>query len=314
MIEIFLDCLPISAIYFLGALAFGLVWSTTRDGLFHLAMGGIFVLSAGVFNNMILRGIPVVPAIVVAVVTAMIVGIVIEGGVYRILRHYEKPSEMYLLASFGALIVIERTTRAFLGAMPLYLPSHEKIDVPITILGSHFSGEQLTAIACAITICMISSMLFVGRSGQQLSAIRQSSVLYDWRIGSSSVCLTVVACCSSAVVALAAVLFHLQHRVVIEQAAMGFFVPSFITVLAAGGTSKCVFSIIAVKDISPAVERMATPLMYGLTAIAVSFTESMVTIKLEPTWKDSALLILAIAVLLMGRRHRITHRVNGGKQ
>jgi len=307
-----IESLPIAAIYILSALSFGLVWSTTREGLFHLALGGIFICSAGLFNRVFYLNFPLWFSIVITLFFSAILSLLIEIFIYRYLRRNNAPSELYLLASFGVLIVLERSTLLLIGVMPLSLPAHRLIGVGLPSLDSYMTPVQLFSIVCSLLVATTALVISSTKPGQQLAALRQSLLLYDWRVGSSSACLAIIAIFSGAISGLAAVLFHLQHSVDIEQAAMGFLIPGFIAVITAETLNKWIPNRKASGQWANYLERTSLTALYILIAIGISMIEHIVAIELEPTWKDSILLIMAIISLIVGRRNRTSKNQDTG--
>lgn len=269
-----------------------------------MAAGGIFVSSAALLNYLVNSGCPVSLSFLTVLVFSASIGLSIELFIYRHLRRQNASSEMFLLASFGVLIIIERVTMVIMGTMPLYLARHKVMDTNSVWAIGVLSHIQILSIFIAVLVAIVVTIAYSGSIGQKIVAVRQSALLFDWRVGDSVKFLSLVSAFSGSLVGLSAVLFHLQHRVVMEQAAMGLLIPVFIVVLASESINKWIVRVPLFSN-DTRIERGLLVLLYFLTSVFISLSESMITIEIMPVWKDSILLLMAIIALVIGRKDRM---------
>jgi len=308
MIKTLLESTPDAAIFLLAAISFGMVWASRREGLFHLALGGLMICSVGLFNHAVNAGLGIPFSIGVAVITGAMLGLAVELGLYRVFRRRNVSGESFLLASFGLLIVFERVTSMSLGTMPLSLEIHRGIVERINFMGSELTAIQWKTVSVALVVFIVIAFMYIGEWGQKLNAVRQSGFLYDWRVGRSSVLLAGVSLISGAIAALGGVLYHLQHRIVIERAAMAYIVPAFVVVLSAESVGGLVASLVPPHRHSAKIDRGLRVGLYLLMAFLLAILTQVVTRVLEPEWKNVILLGVTLLVLrfgTVGRRERL---------
>jgi branched-subunit amino acid ABC-type transport system permease component len=259
------------------------------------------ICSVGVFNRMLTLGMSLPVATVIALGAGAGLGVMVEVGVYRMLRRRNASSGTFLLASFGLLIILERVATIWLGTMPLYLETHRHVVNRQEILGSYLTTVQWLTIAISFAILIVSAAIYVSELGQRLTAVRQSEFLYDWRIGRSSAFFAGIGAISGALATLGGSLYHLQHRLLIERSAMGYLVPAFVSVLSA-------------EAIGRRRERTLLLPLYAVTAMLLASLSQVVTLVLEPRWKDMILLAVAIVALTSVTADRARHYEEGGAQ
>ena len=102
LLQLLINGLVTGALYALVALAFGIVYRSTK--VFHLAMGAIYTSAAyGVYVS--LRW-GIVTGIIIGILTALTLGFLIERFVYRPLYRKNSSSGVILIASLGVYIFI----------------------------------------------------------------------------------------------------------------------------------------------------------------------------------------------------------------
>jgi branched-chain amino acid transport system permease protein len=92
------------------AISFSLVYSTTR--IFHVAHAGIYTLGGYIAWYGVTHGMPDVLAVVVALATTMAAGAAIQHFLYRSLERRHATHLVVLIASLGALAVIQNLVAA----------------------------------------------------------------------------------------------------------------------------------------------------------------------------------------------------------
>lgn len=311
MLKTLLESIPDAAGFLLAAISFGVVWASRREGLFHLALGGVMICSVGVFNRAANFGLGIPLAVAVAVAAGAALGLAIEISLYRVLRRRNVSGESFLLASFGLLLILERLTSFWLGTMPLSLEAHRSVGERIEFLGSQLTAIQWQTAGMAAVVLVLSAVVYMGDWGQRLNAVRQSGFLYDWRVGRSATLLAVVGLVSGALAAFGGALYHLQHRVLIERGGMGYIVPAFVVVLSAEGAGRILSSFIPPHRRSARSERILLLPLYALTAWGLGILSQVVTRVLEPQWKDVILLGVTLVVLRFGTAGRLQRQEEG---
>jgi branched-subunit amino acid ABC-type transport system permease component len=311
MIKTLLESIPDAATFLLAAISFGMVWASRREGLFHLALGGIMICSVGVFNRADSAGLGIPTSIALATVAGAALGLAIEVSLYRVLRRRNVSGEAFLLASFGLLIILERLASIWLGTMPLSLEAHRRIAERVDFLGSQLTAIQWQTAGLASALLLLCAIVYRGDWGQRLNAMRQSGFLYDWRVGRSSMLLAVVGLISGALAAFGGALYHLQHRVLIERAAMGYIVPAFVVVLSAEGLARLLASFIPPHRRTARSERILLIPLYALMAWLLAILSQIVTRVLEPQWKDVILLGVTLVALRFGTLGRMQRQEEG---
>jgi len=299
-----LESLCDSSFFFLAALAFAMVFTSTRDGLFHLAQGGLAIFATCVFNRVVFAGLGVPSAIAVGVATGGLLGLAVELGVYRQLRRFGARSEVFLLASFGLLIVFERLAVIWLGTEPLYLPSHTKLAARFSLLGTKLTASDVTSFLVSLIVLLVSITLYSGRLGRRLVAVRESPLMYDWRGGRSSIVFAVISILSGSIAGAAMILEHVQHRVVITDVAIAHLLPAFVVVLLALAVNGRIALLVPLKYRFPSLERASLLCLTWIISFVLAVVGRVVVLFGEPRWRDTAFLLLAIAclVLLTGKR------------
>ncbi len=104
-----------AAIYAMLAVGFGLIWRSLR--IFHLAYGGLFVVSGYVFLTLTTRaGLAPWLAGTVTVVASAGLGWLIEVVFYRLFYQRRAASGAVLIASMGVLIMLENLIALIFGS------------------------------------------------------------------------------------------------------------------------------------------------------------------------------------------------------
>lgn len=111
-LQIFINGLISGLLLALVALGFHIIFSATK--IFHIAHGGVYV--AGVYFFYWINPIMgVVPGIVFSLVFAYILGLFIEGSVYKPLMKKSSNQDIALISSLGVYIILVNTIALFFG-------------------------------------------------------------------------------------------------------------------------------------------------------------------------------------------------------
>lgn len=114
LLQLLANGLANAALFAMLAVGFGLVWRSLR--VFHLAYGGLFVISGYVFRTLSVRaGWPPWMAGLATVFLAAIMGWLIELALYRPFYKRNAASGTILIASMGVLVVLENGVAMIFG-------------------------------------------------------------------------------------------------------------------------------------------------------------------------------------------------------
>ncbi len=138
LLQLIANGLVNAALFAMMAVGFGLVWRSLR--VFHLAYGGLFVISGYLFHTLASRiGLSPMAAGLVAVLLAAGLGWLIELVLYRPFYRRGASSAAVLIASMGVLIVLENLVALIFG--------NEMQTVPRGMASViNFGGIRLTSI------------------------------------------------------------------------------------------------------------------------------------------------------------------------
>lgn len=102
--QIFLNGLLQGILFGAIGVAFALVYRTTK--VFHLALGGCLAMAPYLVLAGVYLGMPVLLATAVAVGITALIGIAIEESIHWPLERKRAPSEVHLIASLGAYLIL----------------------------------------------------------------------------------------------------------------------------------------------------------------------------------------------------------------
>jgi branched-chain amino acid transport system permease protein len=114
LLQLLANGLVNAALFAMLAVGFGLVWRSLR--VFHLAYGGLFVISGYIFRTLSVRlGWPPWIAGAATVFFAAIMGWLIELALYRPFCKRNAASSTILIASMGVLVMLENAVAMIFG-------------------------------------------------------------------------------------------------------------------------------------------------------------------------------------------------------
>jgi branched-subunit amino acid ABC-type transport system permease component len=93
------------ALYAMLAIGFGIIWRSFR--IFHIVYGGLYILCTYLFYQFIIAGIPTSISLFLTLACAVFTGLLIETFLYRPFFQKSASSSAVLIASLGALVVVE---------------------------------------------------------------------------------------------------------------------------------------------------------------------------------------------------------------
>jgi branched-chain amino acid transport system permease protein len=196
--QILLDSLIAGSIYALVALGFGLVYSTA--GFFHFAHGAVYAAGAYLVFSAWSAGLSLYFAVPLAIVGGMLIGMLMEIGIYRPLRRKRASNLTLLIASLGMFIVGQNLISLIFGDDTKTLRTG-LVSEGIPILGARLTKVQLGIITSSVLLIGCCWFLLkktkIGRAMRavaddpQLAAIRGINVdrviLFAFAVGSALV-------------------------------------------------------------------------------------------------------------------------------
>jgi branched-chain amino acid transport system permease protein len=139
-------------IFALMGVGFSLIYSTSR--IFHIAHGGIFIVSAYAFFALTkLAHIPVVISAPLAVGVAVLLGLIVELFGYRPLRRRGASLATFMIGSFALLIILQNLMILIFGTQPKMIR-----EAPLPSWG--LAGARITYLHLAILIAC--ALIFSG--------------------------------------------------------------------------------------------------------------------------------------------------------
>jgi branched-chain amino acid transport system permease protein len=260
------------------AVSFGLIYATTK--LFHVAHAGVYTLAGYLAWSMVQRGVPDIAALLVAMAAAAALGAAIQAVLYAELERRRATHLVVLIASLGALAVIQNLIAA------VYTPNILQFPLPwssrmLGVAGVRLTWTQLLTVA----ICLGAFggvMWFSHRTilGKQIRAVASNPFLAEiTRLRPRRVYVTVVAI-GSAVVALPGVLVPLD----LGLQPYGGITPLLTATIAmiAGGIGSIGGSFIVAIGIA-VLQNMSLLIMPGEWSIGVTFGIFIIFMLFRPT-------------------------------
>ena len=157
------------AMFALLAIAFGLVYRGT--GIFHVAFGGLFVLSALLFYSLVtLRQMNWWGAGILVIVFSGLVGWAVEGGFYRLFYKRRTGSGPVMVASLGLAVVIENGLALAYGNEICTI--QRGLAKPVS-----FGSVRLTEIQVAQFAVSVSVLALIALAGWRLPVFRVLSAM-----------------------------------------------------------------------------------------------------------------------------------------
>ncbi len=157
------------SVYALLGLGFGIIFSATRT--FHFAHGAVYSMAGYLaFHFHVFWNFPLSLAMAFSLLGAILLGIGMEGLIYRPLRGVGASSMEILLSSLGLFILLQNLIIILWRSDPRVLPVAESIRKGISIGGIWVTYLQLIIIA--ISIALWALLLWFSRRTKIGKAIR----------------------------------------------------------------------------------------------------------------------------------------------
>jgi branched-chain amino acid transport system permease protein len=154
VVQIALNIVIDGAVYSLVALGFNLIYSTAR--FFDLGYGAIIVAGGyAMFYFYDTLGVPLLPALVLAVVFAGALGFAIEKLVYRPLRKRKATSTVLLIASLGVLTVLQAVIAIIFSSQYDTLSRDAGAERVFNVLGGAITETQVLMLVASLIIMVV---------------------------------------------------------------------------------------------------------------------------------------------------------------
>ncbi len=175
-IQIILDTILIGCIYTLIATSFSLIYQTTR--FFHFAHAVILTSGAYfafLFSQII--GWSLVTAIPAAILSACLIGCMVEWLVYKPLRKKKSSAIVLLLASLGIYILLQNLISLFFGDDTKSIRTWE-VREGLNIFGAYITPVQIIIVICsAFIVILVAAYLHLAKTGKAMRAVASDSEL-----------------------------------------------------------------------------------------------------------------------------------------
>lgn len=176
-LQLLLNGVVAGALYALVAVGFALIFGCTRH--FHIAHAGV-LLAAGYFAFALIEraGLPTVVAFLIAMVAAVLLGVLILRGVYLPLERRGGGGFVLFLVSMGALIVIENAFTLWLGASSVRVELGGAFNDPVTIGPATLTLMQICLVTVsAASFAAVLATLSRTALGKQIRALAANAEL-----------------------------------------------------------------------------------------------------------------------------------------
>ena len=160
--QVAFNVLVASSTILLLAVGFSLIFGTTR--FFHFAHAAVFVVSAyGAHVSRAMLGLPVWAACLFGVAAGVVLGCLIELGIYRWLRRREASALVLLLASMGLYIVLQNAVSMIFGDDTKVLRSGA-VEEGWAVLGARITPISVL-IVCVSAVLTIGTAVLLRKTG-----------------------------------------------------------------------------------------------------------------------------------------------------
>ncbi|MFC0220748.1 branched-chain amino acid transport system permease protein [Pseudochelatococcus lubricantis] len=168
------NALSLGSVYALFALGFTLIFGVL--GVINLAHGAVFMVGAyAALQAVVLAGLPIWAALIVAFLVSGLFGLVIDILVLSPLRKRHAPHLIPMIATIGVAIVLNSAVQGIFGADNLRFPPGVVPDEAIEAGGLHITAVEIGIILLTFAI-MVLLLLGLRRTsiGKALRAVAES--------------------------------------------------------------------------------------------------------------------------------------------
>lgn len=174
--QILLNAMLAASVFVLVAVGFSVIYRTVR--FFHFAHAAVYTSGAYfVYLFHKLLAFPIVLAVPVAVILAVLLGCILEFMVYKPLRKKNVSPMVMLLASLGLYIVLQNLISLAFGDDTKSIRSGV-VREGLLIFGARITPIQILIIASGIVLIMVvAGWLKKSRTGKSMRAVANDSML-----------------------------------------------------------------------------------------------------------------------------------------
>ena len=180
------------------AISFSLVYATTK--IFHVAHAGIYTLGGYLAWSLVMYGAPVLVAAIVAIVACATLGALIQSQLYARLERRRATHLVVLIASLGALAVMQNIIAAVYTPNILQFPLEWSRRM-VSLGAVRLNYTQILTIFISVA-AYVGTMLFAHRTilGKRIRAVASNPMLADiTRLQPQTVYVYVIAIASALV-------------------------------------------------------------------------------------------------------------------
>ena len=180
------------------AISFSLVYATTK--IFHVAHAGIYTLGGYLAWSLVMYGAPVLVAAIAAIVACAALGALIQSQLYARLERRRATHLVVLIASLGALAVIQNIIAAVYTPNILQFPLEWSRRM-VSLGAVRLNYTQILTIFTSVA-AYVGTMLFAHRTilGKRIRAVASNPMLADiTRLQPQTVYIYVIAIASALV-------------------------------------------------------------------------------------------------------------------
>lgn len=190
------------------AISFALIYATTK--IFHVAHAGVYTLAGYLAWSLVSQGVPDILALLLAILCCTALGALIQHQLYARLERRRATHLVVLIASLGALAVIQNVIAAVYSSNILQFPVTWSSRV-VTVGTLRLNWAQILTVVLSV-VAYAGTMWFAHRTilGKQIRAVASNPFLAEiTRLRPQRIYVIVVAI-GSAIVALPGVLVPLD--------------------------------------------------------------------------------------------------------
>jgi branched-chain amino acid transport system permease protein len=180
------------------AISFSLVYATTK--IFHVAHAGIYTLGGYLAWSLVVYGAPVLVAVAVAIAACAALGALIQSQLYARLESRRATHLVVLIASLGALAVMQNIIAAIYTPNILQFPIEWSRHM-VSLGAVRLNYTQILTIVTSLA-AYVGTMLFAHRTilGKRIRAVASNPMLADiTRLQPQTVYIYVIAIASALV-------------------------------------------------------------------------------------------------------------------
>jgi branched-chain amino acid transport system permease protein len=180
------------------AISFSLVYATTK--VFHVAHAGIYTLGGYLAWSLVVYGAPVLVAVAIAIAACAVLGALIQSQLYARLERRRATHLVVLIASLGALAVMQNIIAAIYTPNILQFPIEWSRRM-VSLGAVRLNYTQILTIVTSMA-AYVGTMLFAHRTilGKRIRAVASNPMLADiTRLQPQTVYIYVIAIASALV-------------------------------------------------------------------------------------------------------------------